>query len=143
MKITLVGSVAFADKFIEVYNELRKLGHDPVMHEHMFEYSKTSWDEFHNRELREHAQTKVENNYIKWWHDTINKSDAILVLNYTKNDIKNYIGGNTLMEIAFAYVADKDIYLMNPIPERVSYRDELEAMIHNDNVLCGNLKKIV
>lgn len=38
---------------------------------------------------------------------TICGSDAILVLNYDKKGIKNYIGGNTLMEMGFAHVHDK------------------------------------
>lgn len=143
MKITLIGSISFAHKFVENYNELRKLGHEPIMHEHMFEYSKTSWEEYHTKELHEHAQTKIDNNYIKWWHDAINKSDAVLVLNYNKNGKENYIGGNSLMEIGFAHVADKEIYLMNPIPKDVPYVEELEAMINKDNILHGDVKKIV
>ena len=140
MKLTLVGSVSAADKFVEVYNELRKLGHDPVIHEHMFEYSKTSWDEFHKKdELREHAQTKVENDYIRWWHNSITNSDGIVVLNFDKKGKENYIGGNTLMEIGFAYVADKSIFLMNPIPKEVPYTDEIEAMIKAENILHGDL----
>lgn len=143
MKITLVGSIAFQDKFVEIYNELRKLGHDPVIHEHMFEYSKTSWEEFHTRDQIEHAKTKIENDYIKWWHQRINESDAILVLNFDKKGIKNYIGGNTLMEIAFAHVGDKDIYLMNPIPKDVPYNEELRAMIKDDYILNGDTTKII
>ncbi len=143
MKLTLVGSVSAADKFVEVYNELRKLGHEPTIHEHMFEYSKTSWDEFHDKnELREHAQTKVENNYIKWWHDSIMASDGIVVLNYDKKGKKNYIGGNTLMEIGFAFVGNKEIYLMNPIPTEVPYTDELEAMKNPENILNGDLNLV-
>lgn len=144
MKLTLVGSVSAADKFVEVYNELRKLDHESTIHEHMFEYSKTSWDEFHKKdELREHAQTKIDNDYIKWWYNSIINSDGIVVLNYDKKGVENYIGGNTLMEIGFAYVSDKEIYLMNPIPKDVSYTDEIEAMVKKENILNGDLTKII
>ena len=144
MKLTLIGSVSAADKFVEIYNELRKYGHDPVMHEDMFEYSKTSWDEYHEKdELREHAQTKIDNNYIKWWHNAIMKSDGVVVINYEKKGVKNYIGGNTLMEIGFAYVADKEIYLVNPIPEDVPYTDEIVAMVKPENILEGDVSKII
>ena len=51
----------------------------------------------------------------------------------------NYIGGNTLMEIAFAYVNDKKIFLLNPVPE-VSYKDEILAMY--TKVLNGDLQEI-
>ena len=50
-----------------------------------------------------------------------------LVLNFEKNGVKNYIGGNTLMEIGFAYVHYKKIFLFNPIPD-MHYKDELKAM---------------
>lgn len=144
MKLTLVGSVSAADKFVETYNELRKFGHEPVIHEHMFEYSKTSWDEFHDKnELREHAQTKVENDYIRWWHNSITNSDGIVVLNFDKKGIKNYIGGNTLMEIGFAYVANKEIYLMNQIPTEVPYTDEIIAMVRPENILDGDVSLII
>jgi len=58
----------------------------------------------------------------------IKKSDAILVLNYDRKGIKNYIGGNTLMEIGFAHVLEKKIFLMNPIPDIEYYRSEIEAV---------------
>lgn len=142
MKITLVGSVAFADKFVENYNELRKLGHDPIIHEDMFEYSKTSWEEVHIRALREHADIKRTNDYIKWWHNEIMKSDAIVVQNYDKKGITGYIGGNTLMEMGFAHTAGKSIYLINPLPTDVPYADEIAAMVCDDDVIHGDLTLI-
>jgi predicted RNA-binding protein with PUA domain len=67
-------------------------------------------------------------------------SDAILVLNFDKNGVKNYIGGNTLMEIGFAHVHDKKIFLLNPIPD-MPYKDEIEAT--DPVVLSGDLSKII
>lgn len=48
-------------------------------------------------------------------------------MNISKNGIENYIGGNTLMELGFAHVMNKKIYLLNPIPE-MSYTDEIIAV---------------
>ncbi|MFA6790630.1 MAG: hypothetical protein WCR65_03565, partial [Parcubacteria group bacterium] len=67
------------------------------------------------------------------------RSDAILVLNFDKKGIVNYIGGNTLMEIGFAHVNGKKIFLINEVPE-VSYADEILAMY--DVILNGDLAKI-
>jgi hypothetical protein len=36
MKITVCGSVKFADKLVDIYRRLETLGHDPIMHEDMF-----------------------------------------------------------------------------------------------------------
>lgn len=69
----------------------------------------------------------------------IGESDAILVANYTKNDIENYVGGNTLVEIANAYVQGLDIFLLNPIPD-ISYGDEIRGM--DPIILDGDISKI-
>lgn len=65
--------------------------------------------------------------------------DAILVVNPDKRGVKNYIGGNTLMEIEFAYVLHKKIYCMNEIPQ-MSYSSEILAM--EPVVIYGNLSLI-
>ena len=36
MKITVCGSVKFAEKLVEIYNQLKKIGHEPMMHKDMF-----------------------------------------------------------------------------------------------------------
>ena len=69
----------------------------------------------------------------------IKESDAVLVVNVDKNDIKNYIGGNTLLEMGFAHVLNKKIFLLNNIPD-ISYKDELRAM--QPIVLNNDLSKI-
>jgi len=135
MKITICGSVKFADELVNIYNQLKKLGHSPQMHEEMFGIVGNNTDDFQNS-----IETKRKSNLIKIWYKLIMNSDAILVCNYNKNGIKDYIGGNTLMEIGFAYVNNKKIFLLNGIPENVSYRDEIEAM---DSIcLHGDLTKI-
>ncbi|HOF42726.1 MAG TPA: hypothetical protein PLF30_01520 [Candidatus Moranbacteria bacterium] len=138
MKITVCGGIKFADKLVEIYRELERLGHQPQMHEKMFAIAKGEINEVPDGV--EHADVKRKNNYIKFWHDLIVSGDAIVVCNFDKNGIKNYIGGNTLMEIGFAHVNDKKIFLLNPIPEEVSYADEIKAMV--DFVLNGDLSKI-
>lgn len=57
----------------------------------------------------------------------IDDSDAILVVNDDKNGVKNYIGGNTLIEIAYAYAQGLEIFLLNDVPE-ISYSDEINGM---------------
>ena len=44
------------------------------------------------------------------------------------------------MEIGFAHVNNKKIFLLNSIPENVPYKDEIRAMV--DIVLNGDLSKI-
>lgn len=76
---------------------------------------------------------------MKKHFDKVAWSDAILVLNYDKNGIKNYVGANTLMEMGLALYLNKKIYLLNPIPE-ISYKEEIMGM--KAEIINGDLKKI-
>lgn len=140
MKITLCGGIKFAKEIVEIYHQLKKLGHEPMMHELMFSIADGTAKELIQKIKENHSEVKRKYNFIKWWHDCIKNSDAILVCNFEKNGIKNYIGGNTLIEIAFACVNNKKVFLLNPVPEDVSYVDEIKAMV--DVVLNGDLTKI-
>jgi hypothetical protein len=137
MRITLCSSIKNADRVVEIYKQLEKLGHQPMMHEKMFAIGSGELNEVPDGV--EHADVKRKNNYIKWWHNLIVSGDAILVCNFDRGEVKNYIGGNTLMEMGFAHVNDKKIFLLNPIPE-ASYIDEIKAM--TDVILDGDLTKI-
>lgn len=139
MKIIICGSVKFADKLVEIYRELEKLGHEPIMHKEMFDIADGTARELIDGIEMNHSEIKKKHNFIKAWYDLIVGGDAILVCNFDKNGIKNYVGGNTLMEIGFAHVNDKKIFLLNPIPD-VSYADEIKAMV--DKVINGDLSKI-
>ena len=142
MKITICGSVKFADKLVDIYQQLEKLGHQPMMHEQMFGLVDGTAAQFVDTANGvEECDIKRKYNYIKFWHGLIKTSDAILVCNFDKNGIKNYVGGNTLMEIGFAHVNDKKVFLLNPIPEDVGYKDEIKAMA--DVVINGDLTKII
>ena len=80
---------------------------------------------------------------IKRYWNFIKDSDAILVLNLEKKGIKSYIGGNTLIEMGFAYCHNKKIYLFNSIPERsekMYYVDEIIDM--KPIVINSDLTKI-
>lgn len=58
----------------------------------------------------------------------ITTSDAILVFNEEKNSIAGYVGGNTLMEMAFAYSQGIEIFMLNPTPD-LGYKDEIDGML--------------
>lgn len=70
----------------------------------------------------------------------IEKSDAILVVNITKGDIKNYIGANTFLEIGFAHHGGKKIFLLNAVPDQPYIIDEILTI--DPVCLNGDLTKI-
>ena len=139
MKITVVGSMAFAGKMVETYRKLREMGHEPQMREGVFGIADGTARELIEGIRQDHGALKRRLDIIRSWHDLIVAGDAILVCNFDKNGIKNYIGGNTLMEIGFAHVNRKKVFLLNPIPD-MPYTPEIKAMV--DVVLDGRLEGI-
>lgn len=133
MNITICGSISNAKKINETKRQLESLGHYVYSHDLMqrYEYDTALLDQINTN----HPSVKKEYDTFKWYYNAIKESEAILVCNYDKNNIANYIGGSVLMEVGYAHVLDKKIYFLNPIPE-VSFKDELTAaspiIINND-----------
>lgn len=60
--------------------------------------------------------------------DKIEEADAILVVNEEKRGVKNYIGGNVLMEMALAFHDKKPIFVLNGLPEGSPFEEEIFGM---------------
>lgn len=88
----------------------------------------------------ESTKNKIEGDLIRRYYKAIKSANAVLAINETKNKIQNYIGRNTLLEISFAHVLNKKIFLLNPIPKIKFYRSEIKAM--RPIILNGDLSKI-
>ncbi len=82
---------------------------------------------------------KIQHDVIRDYFHEIQGSDAVLVLNYLKRGIEGYVGANALIEMAFAHVLGKKIYLMNSIPV-MDYSDEIEVM--SPAVLNGDISNL-
>ena len=137
MTITLCASLSFYTTSLKVKKQLEEKGHTVYWPWGM---EKMSQNKITNKELPG-FKLKNQSKAILVHYKKIKKSDAILVINEEKNGIKNYIGGNTLMEMGFAYVLKKKIYLLHPIPEGVSWKEEIVAM--NPVVVGGNFNSIM
>jgi hypothetical protein len=144
MKIYVLGSTHFKVRMVECKDELCKLGYDGWIHPHYEEFVRGERQEQLGRWMRgdptELANIKRENNYLRDHYEHILGSDAILVVNDEKNGVKNYIGGNVLIEMGQAYVNNKKIFLLNGMPEGLSYLAEIESM--DPISLNGNLAAI-
>ena len=79
-------------------------------------------------DLVKEAKEQIENDYFKEHYKHICESDAVLVVNDEKNGVKNYIGGNVLIELGQAYVHNKKIFFLNGITADVPYLDEIIAL---------------
>ncbi len=58
----------------------------------------------------ENKWEKIEFDLIRNYFEEIKKCNAILILNKDKNSISNYVGSNSLIEMAFAYVLNKKYF---------------------------------
>jgi len=136
MRIGIIGSMQYTERMLEVKAELNKLGHDAFVTDlHKAFVGKTD-DE--KEEIKIHQKNNMD--AIREFWNMMQGADAVLVLNLDKNGVKNYIGGNTLMEIGFAHVLNQKIFLYNPIPEISFYKSEIEAV--KPTIVNGDLTKI-
>jgi hypothetical protein len=137
MKIGVSGSMQFAERQIELCNQLRSLGHEVFMSGFVDAYIGKSDEE------KEHLKLDHKNNYdaIREYWEPMQDADALLVANFDKHGIKNYIGGNAFLEMGFAYVLNQKIFLLNPIPDMPYYGTEIIAM--KPVVIDGDLGRVV
>lgn len=106
MHLVLCGSMKFKQDILELAKTLESFGHQAEIPEECIAgLPKTIASRAHF------------NRIIK------SETEAILVVNNQKGDIKNYIGPNSFAEIAFAFFYNKKIFLLNDIYS--PYEDEL------------------
>lgn len=114
----------YTEQMLEMREKLNKLGHEAFVTDlHRPFIGKTD-------EEKEKIKIEQKNNKdaIREFWNMMQGASAVLVLNLDKHGIKNYIGGNTFLEIGFAHVLKQKIFLLNPIPEIQFYKTEIEAM---------------
>lgn len=122
MKILIICSKVFYKDIKPIKEELEKMGHIIELPNSYNEPDAEvkSW----NLGKKEHAEFKAR--MFRMSEERIAKMDAVLTLNFDKNEKKNYIGGATLIEIYEAFMKNKKIYLYNDIPEGMLY-DEVSG----------------
>lgn len=137
LRIGVVGSMQYTEQMIELRDRLRQLGHDAFVTDLHAPFIGKSDAEKEQIKIDQ----KLNQDAIREFWQLMQGADAILVANYDKNGITNYIGGNTLMEIGFAHVLGQKIFLLNPVPNIPYYQSEIEAVkpviINGDLGLIG------
>lgn len=136
MKIIICGSISAANEILQVKDELEDRGHiveipEGVKRPDLRPNSQTSESE--------KAEVKIKHNLIKGYYEKIKTYDVVLVVNSKKKGIEGYIGGNTLIEMAFAHVLNKKLYCLYSLPN-MTYTAEIVAM--QPIILNGKLESI-
>ena len=124
MKIIICSSITAAQEVFVVKERLERDGHIVEIPEGIKNPILRARTEVSQNEK---AGDKRRGNLIKGYFEKIKKYDVVLVVNPEKRGVKNYIGGNTLIEMAFAHVLNKKLYVLYPLPE-LSYSAEILAM---------------
>lgn len=139
MVITICTTIKFWPQVLKVKKQLEEMGHEVLIPPHEVKNEAGDFipvEEYYELRRKMMAEDDKEHDWI-WQRKKeamnshfakVEQGDVILVLNYEKNNIANYIGGNVLMEIGLAFWLNKPIYLMNPIPQTLSYTEEIKGM---------------
>ncbi|MDA1038233.1 MAG: hypothetical protein O2877_00915 [bacterium] len=142
MNITICGSIAFYDEMIDVKKQLEQLGHEVKLPP--FEVKDENGNMIPVKEY--YSRRKSETDDTSWIWDRkeeamrmhfqkVEWGDAVLILNFDKNAVSNYVGANTLLEMGLAFHLNKKVFLLNDVPD-MSYKEEILGMkpiiINND-----------
>lgn len=135
MKFMICGSMQFARQMLDAQKALQGMGH--VAH-----VSPDTHDCLENPDLNMDLEHCIRLDIDKACFDMIADSDAILVLNYPKNNMEGYIGGATLMEIGLARHLNKKIFILNKLPSEEELRYALEVKLTKPVILDGDISNI-
>lgn len=140
--ITICSSANFYRQAVDIQAQLEKLGYKviiPATAERMKqsnEYDVSRYKTWFGDKDDYHKKTAL----ISGHFDEVAKGNAILVLNYEKHGVDNYIGGNVLMEMALAFYLKKSIFILNEIPNESSFLEEIIGL--NPIVLHGKAESL-
>ncbi len=135
MKIFMIASKHNYHRIEEIKIELEKKGHiitlpnsfdDPFIEE-----------KFKLESYEKHQKFKAEMFLLQ--RKKVADNDAVLVMNFEKHGVPNYLGGATFLEMYEAFMQDKKIFMYNPIPTGI-LKDEIEGF--NPIIINGKLELI-
>jgi hypothetical protein len=142
VNIVICCSLDFTHEIKEIADNLIAMGHKveiPLTSRRILNGEITVKQIKTEKERGVFSDRAIEFDSIRKYWPIIEQGDAILVANYNKKGIKDYVGGNSFLEMGFAHILNKPIYLLNDIPTML-YSDEIKAM--QPIALRGNVNRI-
>jgi hypothetical protein len=136
--ITICSSANFYRQVIDIQEVLEKRGYKVLVPSNALEMKRTGdFDVSHYKTWFEDAKDYHKKADLMRGHfSEIEKADAILVVNNEKHGIKDYVGGNVLIEMSLAFYLNKPIFVLNELPEESSFIEEIRGMgpvvLHGD-----------
>lgn len=136
--ITICSSVNFYKEVVKLKRQLEQMGYSVIIPKIAHEMERTGdYEVSHYKTWYADANDYHKKTALMRGHfDEVAKADAILVVNNTKHGVKNYIGGNVLMEMALAFHLKQKIFLLNEIPAESAFLEEIIGLgsipLHGD-----------
>ena len=140
--ITLCSSCSFYREVIGLKNELERAGFSVLVPDTALKMEASgnfnvddykAW--FRDPSLY-HLKTERMDSHFK----KVAEGDCILVVNLPKKGFQGYIGANVLLEMFYATLHDKPIYVLHPVDENLFCYEEVMGM--NPIFIDGDLEKI-
>lgn len=130
--VALCASAAHEAEWLKIVEQLKDYGltvSTPVIGEQV------AWDSMDIEEV-----IKKKGWFVRRHYANIATARAVLVCNYDKKGIANYIGSNVFMEMSAAFAYEKPIYVLNGLPEQGN-KEELLAL--EPILLNGKLDRLI
>jgi hypothetical protein len=129
--ITICCSCNFYRHAIEVKEKLEQLGYRVIVPVTALEMQqRNDFEVSHYKTwFADEGDYPEKARLIREHLEEVARGDAILVINDEKRGIKNYIGGNVLMEMCLAFYLKKPIFILYDFPEDSAYLEELKGML--------------
>jgi hypothetical protein len=142
MRICICTSAYFYRQALEIEKKLKELGFkvSVPLTSKVMERTGNFDVSFYRTWLKDPKYFKRKKWLMLNHFEKIERSDALLVVNFSKNNIDGYIGGNVLMEMGIAFYLKKPIFVLNPISNKSTNYEEVLGMM--PKFLGGDLEKL-
>lgn len=142
MTITICSSAAFYKDLFPIMEELEKRGYTVFIPSTAYRMKESgNYDDLHYKTWYDNPDDFSRKTFLMQEHlGCIDKSDAILVVNHEKKGVPGYIGGNVLLEMFYAWIHKKPIYVLNRVGKELPLYEEVLGM--TPVFLGGDLSKL-
>jgi len=140
--ITICSSASFYPEVILFRDKLNERGwkvfvpHSAALMERKGSFNVAAYKTWFSNPRHLKRKTWLMENHLR----KIAMADSIFVVNLSKKGINGYVGGNGLIEMFYAHLKKKKIYMLNPISKQSPLREEVMGL--RPVVVKGDLRKI-
>ena len=123
VNILVHASLDFVDKMIYEKEHIESISKLKVLLPEL-----TRYQHIRDEQGDDEKFTKIKHRLTRDNMNNVEQCDCLFILNYSHRGIKNYIGGNSFLEMVIAFYLKKPIYLLNEIPETMTYTEEIKSL---------------